>query len=347
MAGTDPPESDTIETEQEDETNKKMYVVSSFTTKNFVLQGITMQTVEFPIEARTYLGSSMHESVTTTSTSSSSEQMQTPTRHEVLFGKLIGKQTLMLRLKQSEDQQGPKVSIELNTGSLILFLSPRQVHVLLELANGLASPDMEDTSNLATKQKCVEKPMTALDYQRVEQDLQQQLLPLTTFQSAGLQAVHGWSTAPLQEDDESDDIFYPMKGTNTSMSDSVVSNASSSMDSSLSSSIMTGGSSSLINEPNQKMKRKLANIESDPTAEISHFQIRLASLTVALLHEDILSLASDNNQTLLTSSVKQMSNTADTFFKQLGLYAVTSYGGKDYDKVNAIFRKACKLNHLR
>lgn len=52
-------------------------------------------------------------------------------------------------------------------------------------------------SNLCPKQKCIEKPMTALDYQRVEQDLQQQLHPLNTFQSTGLQGVHGWSTAPL------------------------------------------------------------------------------------------------------------------------------------------------------
>lgn len=162
LAGTESPESDDTQEEtssnQETKDTKKMYVVSSFTTKNFILQGITMYTVEFPIEARTFLGSSMHESITELSTmlSSSSEREDTfkpidPTnktqsRHEIMFGKLIGRQTLMLRLKQSENQNGPKVSIELNSGSLLLFLSPRQVHVLLELANGLASPDLEDNT---------------------------------------------------------------------------------------------------------------------------------------------------------------------------------------------------------
>lgn len=52
---------------------------------------------------------------------------------------------IRIRLKQSETLAGPKVSFEVNLGSLIVYLSPRQIHVLLELANGLASPDTEDT----------------------------------------------------------------------------------------------------------------------------------------------------------------------------------------------------------
>lgn len=40
---------------------------------------------------------------------------------------------------------GPKVSIEVNLGSLILFLSPRQVHILIEVAGGFARPELEDT----------------------------------------------------------------------------------------------------------------------------------------------------------------------------------------------------------
>lgn len=50
-----------------------------------------------------------------------------------------------VKLKQSEAVSGPKVSVDINFGCLILFLSPRQFHVLLELSNGLASPDIQDT----------------------------------------------------------------------------------------------------------------------------------------------------------------------------------------------------------
>lgn len=49
------------------------------------------------------------------------------------------------------------------------------------------------------RQKCMEKPMGELDFQRVEQELQQQLNPVASLQPAGLQHTHGWSTAPLGE----------------------------------------------------------------------------------------------------------------------------------------------------
>lgn len=38
--------------------------------------------------------------------------------------------------------------------------------------------------------------MTGIDYQRVEQELQQQIQPLSSLPLGGLQA-HGWSTGPL------------------------------------------------------------------------------------------------------------------------------------------------------
>lgn len=47
-------------------------------------------------------------------------------------------------MKQSEEAIGPKVDFQLTLGSLTMFLSPRQFHVLLELVNGLTSPHLED-----------------------------------------------------------------------------------------------------------------------------------------------------------------------------------------------------------
>lgn len=48
-------------------------------------------------------------------------------------------------MKQSDVVAGPKVSFEINLGAFLVYLSPRQVHLLLELADGLGSPDSEDT----------------------------------------------------------------------------------------------------------------------------------------------------------------------------------------------------------
>lgn len=60
-AGNDPPTGQTSETTQE---QKKSYVVSSFTTKKFILEGVTFSTVEFPSKARTFSRSSQSQSST-------------------------------------------------------------------------------------------------------------------------------------------------------------------------------------------------------------------------------------------------------------------------------------------
>jgi autophagy-related protein 2 len=56
-----------------------------------------------------------------------------------------------------------------------LYLSPRQLHVLLELAHGLASPGLEDTSNV---KKCTDKPITGSDFMRIERELIHQTNPM-------------------------------------------------------------------------------------------------------------------------------------------------------------------------
>lgn len=58
-AGNDPPTGETSENPQE---QNKAYVISSFTTKNFFLEGVTFSTVEFPIRARTFSRSVMSQS---------------------------------------------------------------------------------------------------------------------------------------------------------------------------------------------------------------------------------------------------------------------------------------------
>lgn len=129
--------------------------------------------------------------------------------------------------------------------------------------------------------------MSGLDYQRIEQELQQQLHPLATYQSPGLQGTHGWSTAALGmdkyehnfmhtifryflsrtdliciyvlEESDSDENFLPLRGANVTgtgggMCDSVMSGVSSSMESSLSSSM-----ASSLTEHTTRTRRKGKN----------------------------------------------------------------------------------------
>lgn len=69
------------------------------------------------------------------------------------------------------------MELEITLGFLALFLSPRQLHVLIELGQGLACPDMEDVSNVAPK-RCSEKPMGSCDFNRIEKELLNQINPI-------------------------------------------------------------------------------------------------------------------------------------------------------------------------
>lgn len=61
------------------------------------------------------------------------------------------------------------------------------MHVLLELGHGLASPDLEDVSNVAPR-TYTEKPMAGSDFNRVERELIHQTHPLH-----GLKTMVIWS----------------------------------------------------------------------------------------------------------------------------------------------------------
>lgn len=84
-------------------------------------------------------------------------------------------------------------------------------------------------------------------------------------------------------------------------------------------------------------------IDTDPTAEISRFEIHIASLAMVLLHEDLLteSLATENY--LVASSVKQMQAVVVEFFKK----SFSVFSARDFKTINMALDKACHLNHLR
>lgn len=185
--------------------------------------------------------------------------------------------------------------------------------------------------------------MRGLDFQRIEQELQQQLNPVPPL-AAGLQNTKGWSTASFDEEDDNDLDFLPMR--NQFMSDSVLSSTNS-MDSSISTSISSASSRSPLQRVHRRGTTDNLNVDLDPTAEITHFQIRLASLAIVLLHEDLLTLANGIEQTLVPSTVAQMKYMAETFFNNLGPFGTTGYGNKDFENARAIFEKACQLNHIR
>lgn len=58
----------------------------------------------------------------------------------ILISKLSGIHEIQLKLKQNEAVPGAKASLDCSIGSVVVFVSPRQVHVLMELLRGFTSP---------------------------------------------------------------------------------------------------------------------------------------------------------------------------------------------------------------
>ncbi|CAH0551837.1 unnamed protein product [Brassicogethes aeneus] len=328
-SANDPPCDEATDLTNQDKT--KSYLVNSYTTKRFSINKVSFSTVEFSRTHRTFSPSMMSQS-------QFDEPMAAP-RNEILFGQLSSKQEIRVRLKQSEILNGPKVSIEMNLGPLLLFLSPRQVHVLIELANGMSSPDLEDTSNVAPKTKCVQKPMTGSDFQRIEQELQQTIFTNANSKITGLQGAQGWSTAPLDESD-TEENFLPIKNA-TGMCGSTFSGHSSSMESSLTSSM-----ASSMTENTHRTRKRMSNIDTDPRTEISHFQIRLVSMALVLVHEDVL-IQSSGNEVLVQSSVKQMQKISADFFEAACDVILSAYGAAHFQDAENVLDRACSVNHLR
>ncbi|XP_011303463.1 autophagy-related protein 2 homolog B [Fopius arisanus] len=326
----------------------KGYIVSAFTTKRFYLEGVTFHIDEFPSRARTFSRSVMTTSRCSTPDNFSSAQispsMHTPPEKSlinnlspsspIICAKLTGRQEIRLKLKQGEGVSGPKVELEVTLGSFISFLSPRQLHVLLELCHGLASPDLEDMSNVAPR-PCVEQPMAGADFSRVERELIRQLKPIPGVKPADLRNTQCWSTASL-EDSDNEEEFLPMKL--PGMSDSVSTNAVS-----MSESTMSTSSKSSVNVSRPHKHR--TNAETDPSAETSQFHVRVSSIAIVLLHEDILTLGIESRG-LTSASIEQMRTTSENFFESLGIFAA-DYGNKNFERASTMFLKACDLSHVR
>ncbi|KYQ51543.1 Autophagy-related protein 2 like protein A [Trachymyrmex zeteki] len=341
----------------------KGYIISAFSTKRFYMEGVTFHTDEFPSHARTF-SRSMLASTCSTPDSKNSDSLFTsaqmsPTQsilhtppdgnavnnsnesNPIMFAKLAGRQEVRLKMKQGEGISGPKVELEITLGSLTLFLSPRQLHALLELAHGLASPDLEDVSNVVPR-RYTEKPMASSDFNRIERELIHQTHPMQDLKTTDLRYAQGWSTGSVDESDNEDE-FLPMKlAGSSSMCDSITSN-NFSMEGSISISSISSKSSA-TNLPRHNRHRH--NIDNDTSAETTQFHIRVSSVALVLLHEDILTPCVEQLG-LTSSSIRQMRNAAKEFFRQLGTFAMGGYGSKDFDTASKLLTEACRLSHIR
>ncbi|XP_017937968.1 autophagy-related protein 2 homolog B isoform X2 [Manacus vitellinus] len=88
--------------------------------------------------------------------------------------KLIGRMELSLTLKQNEVLPGAKLDIDGQIDSVHLFLSPRQVHLLLDMVAAIAGPESLNRIELSNKDR-KNRPMQQEDEYRIQMELKRYL----------------------------------------------------------------------------------------------------------------------------------------------------------------------------
>ncbi|XP_045776886.1 autophagy-related protein 2 homolog A [Maniola jurtina] len=257
----------------------------------------------------------------------------------ILFAKLTGQQELALKLKHSEEVEGPKVEISILLGSFLLFITPRQLHTLLEIVDALNQPHLEDTSNIPVRpsgpnMQC--KPMKQADFQLIEA----QLLGNLEKQQSKPAAKYGWSGPSFEDSDVENDKFLPMTSQSNQMADSFSSSVSS-MNTSITSSMNIPTA-----QPRIKRNKKVPHIDGDPTAEVSHISLRVASFSCVLLHKDILISTPMATDCISPSSVNKMQQVSTEFFNHIEIFSKLE-DKRDLRGTNEIIEKATERNHLR
>nr|XP_032521556.1 autophagy-related protein 2 homolog A [Danaus plexippus plexippus] len=377
-AGTEP----SPETTDPDKT--KTYIVSTYTNKKIKFNGVVFNIDEFPSKLRTMAPSLMEKSASSVDRSDGAS-VDTPNsnyqstmsdvfyetrsvmstidsdpvkeiieeRHigsarestppdrttqadPILFAKLTGQQELALKLKHSEEVEGPKVEVKILLGSFLIFITPRQMRTIIELVDALNQPHLEDTSNIPVRPSNINmqcKPMKQADFQLIEA----QLLGNLDKQQAKPSNMYGWS-GPSFEDGETDEKFLPMTSQGL-MSESFTSSISS-MSNSMTSSM------NISSQPRIKRNKKVPHIEGDPTAEVSHISLRVASISCVLLHKDILAPTPLSLDSVSYSSAYKMQQVATEFFNRIETFSKFDER-RNIHHVNDSLDAATDRDHLR
>lgn len=341
---------------------RKIYEPVTFSTKKFTLEGINLYTDEFPQHYRTvFRDVSNPKLIDNLQIAPGSPELPPPhsslycnqnmidstedlVQDPVLISLLHGQQELRLKLKHNESAVGAKVDLEFNFGPVVMFLSPRQVHILLEIARGLTQPDSEDKKSAVRNNY---KPMGAADYALVEQELQKQIYQ-PQFTTKGFQHQQGWSSHSL---DDSDDEFLPVSGSKTGKENDMDSSMSSSNSSNISKPSGYHSSSSSYRRNSLKLRGNVQGLLQDPLTELTQFSARFSCVYILILHDDILSPSSTltNSRSVLPSlaSVNKMRETSEKFFEDLKKILMDGANIKDFSEMRGYLSNICQLNHLR
>jgi hypothetical protein len=180
------------ETSDKEESDEKTILLSTHDTHHIALEDITFYTEEFRIcNTKTNEPVKIHddtfssalsdpymsaissdnemfysESGATKGDESESEENEDDAtvvcRSEMLmFGKIMNRQEIRINMKLAENvESGPKVSLQMSIGLTLLFLSPRQMHMLILLCDILVNGESEKLKEASFMPRIDEKKIS-------------------------------------------------------------------------------------------------------------------------------------------------------------------------------------------
>ncbi|KAM9091577.1 autophagy-related protein 2 homolog B isoform 2-T2 [Megaptera novaeangliae] len=128
----------------------------------------------------------------------------------VQIGGLVGSLRLSLTLKQNEVLPGAKLDIDGQIDSIHLFLSPRQVHLLLDMLAAIAGPENSSKIGLANKDR-KNRPMQQEDEYRIQMELNRYYLRKDSL-SAGVSSEQSFyeTEAARTPSSREEEVFFSM-----------------------------------------------------------------------------------------------------------------------------------------
>ncbi|KAI0241927.1 hypothetical protein LSAT2_015473 [Lamellibrachia satsuma] len=276
---------------------------------------------------------------------------------------LRGRHEVKLRIKQNEALHGPKLELDGHFGAINVHLSPRQVHLLIEIFKGLSTPGVSDDGSVPPGNRAGSKPMQSDDFRRVEQELAKQL---HHGKGSGvpprLQSWQGSEDAMLLQsldDSDDEDMYFDFCASRHS--------GVSSMESSCSSNITMSSTKSqgtpVTSQPRRQQTRQSGNMSTakarqrsakhketvrklldDPTAELMRYRLKLSFMSIVILHEDPPATPGDRLDVGQTSAEKLKSLVEAYYGRVEGI--VTSGMAVELSELRKQFSQACRHDHI-
>lgn len=295
----------------------------------------------------------------------------------VQIGGLIGRLELSLTLKQNEVLPGAKLDVDGQIDSIHLFLSPRQVHLLLDMLAAVAGPENSSKIGLANKDR-KNRPMQQEDEYRIQMELNRYYLRKDSL-SVGVsseQSFYETETARTPSSRE-EDVFFSMADMDMSHSlsslpplgDPPTMDLESSLPgtytntpagSPLSATVLqpTWGEfldhrkeqpvrgstfpSNLVHPASlQKTALPSRSVSVDESRPELIFRLAVGALSVSVLHIDPLSPPET------ASKLNPLTSMAIAFFTCIEKIDPEGFSTEDFKSFRAVFAEACSHDHLR